>query len=998
MGERTKAILGGLALVAALTISLVAVHGQGPRQTVLELASSVVAITVALMFDRWWRETGELGWRTLAWALCWFAVLEVVIGVCRLAPTQGADVAAMRLLLVPGLVAVAVAGVQLAALGTTTPRWHLVAELLLLATANSLLVWLLLGRPATPTGTERIVLLVAGAHIVAAAGVTSAWLRRGGVRLACGTAVCLCAVTTEVLGTSVQPRLGRLHLTLFVGCVVVVLTLAVADRLGLARRPHGLGMGARLALVLGPVALTTLVSTVALLRRTRIDGVSLVLGGATALALLANQIGYHLENRSLLQRLRARMRDEALAASRSRALLDGLVEAVVVIDAAGRVVEVNEPFTVLTGWTADEMRGADGLSIAAPGDRSFALAELEALRAEPAAAGTTEMRIVRRDGTELWVDASARNLLDEPSLAALVVTLRDISERRVAEQQLADARQLFRTAFEGAPIGMVLATPDGALVEVNGAFERMLGYASGELEGRTIDGLLALPGRGDPTAELRERFASRGMWTTDVVFDDATGRRVVTSTSGRRIDSDPAGALVVCQIQDVTAARHTADQLAWSASHDALTGLPNRTELLAATGVALAAARETTVVGMLFIDLDRFKLVNDSLGHGAGDELLQVVARRLAAVVRSSDLVARLGGDEFAVLVNAESEAGVVAVADRVHSCVAEPILLADGDLFVTASVGMAIAEPDDDAGSLLRDADTAMYRAKDRGRDRIERFEADTRRRVVATLQTSTDLHRALERNELVVHYQPIVDIHDRSIRGVEALVRWQHPERGMVSPVEFIPMAEDTGLIVPVGERVLDIAAADLARWQATPGWESLSVNVNLSPRQMAAPGVAEMFQRVIDRHGIDPDGLWVEITESALMADVRVATVILRAMRAMGLHVAVDDFGTGYSSLTYLTRFPVECLKIDRSFVSALGTDAGAAAIVDAVAGLGRTMGLTVVSEGIETEEQAEHLRRMDCRFGQGYLYSRPVPAVEIDAMLTHARAADRHSVHA
>ncbi len=705
---------------------------------------------------------------------------------------------------------------------------------------------------------------------------------------------------------------------------------------------------------------------------------------------LIGQRGAGRENEAQTAQLRANVAELQRSTDRCRLVLDRLAEAVLLMDADGIVIEVNARFVEMTGWAPADVVGRPGIELTAPEHRHASIAAIGHLLAGEDA-DRLEVRVLAADGRVLWVDVDGQNLLDDPSLEAVVVSLRDITAHRAAEDDLARAQSMFTSAFESAPIGMVMAGVDGRLFEVNAAFAHMLGYTPVELEGRVMADLLSPHDHAVQAAGLRTCLVDGGgPWSTELVFVDRSGRRVVTTTSGRQVGG-PAGPMSICQVQDVTVARHTADQLAWSTSHDALTGLPNRVRFVAALDDALAGVAPDRVVGVLFVDLDRFKLVNDSLGHRAGDELLRVAARRITGAVRAGDVVARFGGDEFTILVRGPDEDAVRTVAERVQAALTEPIKLDSGDLYMTSSTGLTLSAGAGTADELIRDADAAMHRAKDRGRNRIERFDAETRTQVVSTLRTATDLHRALERGELVVHYQPVVRLDDRRITSFEALVRWHHPERGMVGPAEFIPMAEDTGLIVPVGERVLELALADLHRWQQRPGWEQLAVNVNLSPRQLAAPNVTTMFADAIARHGVDPDTLWVEITEGALMADVKLARTILAELRQLGLHLAVDDFGTGYSSLTYLTRFPVECLKIDRSFVAGLGHDQGDAAIVDAVVGLGHAMGLAVVSEGVETDAQVRDLVRMGCLLGQGYLFSRPVPAREVDALLAVARSA-------
>ena len=392
----------------------------------------------------------------------------------------------------------------------------------------------------------------------------------------------------------------------------------------------------------------------------------------------------------------------------------------------------------------------------------------------------------------------------------------------------------------------------------------------------------------------------------------------------------------------------------------------------ALSGPGAAAHR----VAVLFLDVDRFKLVNDSLGHSAGDRLLVAIADRLRATMRPEDTVARFGGDEFTVLCeDVPSDEAAELVAERLAAAVAKPVALVDGEVFVTASIGIALSgRHGDTPETLLRNADAAMYRAKEAGRARAEVFEARSHHRAVDNLRTGNALHRAIERGELQVHYQPIVSLADGDLSGFEALLRWEHPERGPIAPADFIPLAEENGLIVPLGAWTLEEACRQAARWdQATPPTTSgPSVSVNLSPRQLAEPSLPNEVARILELTGVQPGLIWLEITESTLMRDAESAVSALRALRALGVHVSVDDFGSGYSSLGYLGRFPVEALKIDRSFVQAVGRNADSTAIAAAVVNLAHSLRLSAVAEGIETPEQLAILRRLGCERGQGYLF--------------------------
>jgi diguanylate cyclase (GGDEF)-like protein len=398
---------------------------------------------------------------------------------------------------------------------------------------------------------------------------------------------------------------------------------------------------------------------------------------------------------------------------------------------------------------------------------------------------------------------------------------------------------------------------------------------------------------------------------------------------------------------------------------------------------------------VLFIDLDNFKMVNDSLGHGIGDELLREVAQRFRGVMRDGDRLARFGGDEFVMFVDRVAIGGddtpsgafvdPAAVADRLRRSVMEPIIIDGHELVVTASIGFAVNAGENlTADDLLRDADAAMYRAKAAGRDRVEAFTAATRKASVDALQLASELRRGIERHEIVPYFQPIVDLATGEVASFEVLARWLHPERGLLSPAEFLPSAESAGLMVDLGAAILRDSLAQLAHWRARGmRFASCALSVNVATQQLVDNSFVEVVQTALGETGIDADSLWLEITETTLMQDAVAAGKALRALRSLGLHLSVDDFGTGYSSLTYLKRFPVETIKIDRSFVSGLGLEADDTSIVEAVVRLGHSLGLSVVAEGVETPLQLKGLRELGCDKGQGYLFGRPRPASIIQA---------------
>ena len=439
--------------------------------------------------------------------------------------------------------------------------------------------------------------------------------------------------------------------------------------------------------------------------------------------------------------------------------------------------------------------------------------------------------------------------------------------------------------------------------------------------------------------------------------------------------------------------RHNADQaLRYRVLHDALTGLPNRLSFVDSLGESLAkAAISGSPVGILFLDLDHFKLINDSLGHHAGDALLRAVAPRLRSHLRPGDIVARFGGDEFGVLIDRLADEGeAMAIADRVAAAFAQPFAIDGVEHFVSASIGVAVAgasgERPVNAELLIRDADAAMYRAKEGGRSRCVLFDAEMRAAAMKRLEIERDLRQTLERDELALYYQPVVNLRSGEIGGLEALVRWRHPERGLLDPGEFVSIAEDSGMIEPIGRWVQERACRQALAWQQLrPDARPFDVAVNLSARQAAHRDLPRVVEEVLARTGLDPIHLRLEITESVLVDESATAISSLQALSGLGVRLVLDDFGTGYSSLAYLNRFPFDALKIDRSFVEALGIEQEATAIVEAIIGMARGLSLEVIAEGVESEVQLSELQRLGCDFAQGHLFHAAMPEREVSRLI-------------
>jgi diguanylate cyclase (GGDEF)-like protein/PAS domain S-box-containing protein len=544
----------------------------------------------------------------------------------------------------------------------------------------------------------------------------------------------------------------------------------------------------------------------------------------------------------------------------------------------------------------------------------------------------------------------------------------------------------FRSAFDDAPIGIALIELDGRLARVNSSLCATTGYAEHELLEMRIQDLAPSD---DPTHlsdwsqhsgdEIERRFRRAdgsvgwALWRHSPVPDEASGLSYFIS-----------------QCVDISKRKLAETELAFRAQHDVLTRLPNRALFVDRLGEAIerrgGASGEVAVV---FVDLDNFKVINDSLGHGAGDRLLTVVADRLAGVLREGDVVARFGGDEFTILLrDVTDEEHALQICERLAAALEPPVVLDGEQRFLTASLGLTVTGPHESSpDELLRDADAAMYRAKAQGKARCALFDDNLRSEVVERLDLETGLRHALERDELRLVYQPEVDLATGRIVAVEALLRWAHPVHGIVSPAKFIPIAEQSGLIVPIGAWVTREACAAAARWRNTPEGADLTVAVNLSPRQLGSVDLLDVVSGALDEAGLDPSALCLEITETALMADMRSATETLQSLKSLGVRLAIDDFGIGYSSLMHLKNLlPVDLLKIDKSFVDGLMEHGADRAIVAAVINLAAALGVDAIAEGVETMEQAVALRSMSCGLAQGYHFARPVAPEEIAGLLT------------
>lgn len=567
--------------------------------------------------------------------------------------------------------------------------------------------------------------------------------------------------------------------------------------------------------------------------------------------------------------------------------------------------------------------------------------------------------------------------------------------------QLQQSEERFRSAFDFAAIGMALVADNGKWLQVNHSLCTLVGFTEAEMLATDFQSLTHTDDL--PAALAGVRGLLQGATQTfqmEKRYRHHDGHAVwVLWSVSQATDARTQAVHLIFQIQDIADRKRAEERLQHDAFHDALTGLPNRALFIDHLKMTMKRATRNAKYqyAVLFLDLDRFKVINDSLGHMSGDQLLIEIARRLENCLHPGDTVARLGGDEFTILLEDIADVSdAIAVAERIKHELARPFHLSgsgDGttgglhEVFTSASVGIAhsghgYTRPAD----LLRDADTAMYRAKSLGKTRHEVFDPAMHQHAANLLQMENDLRRAVERHEFVVYYQPIVELETGKIGSFEALVRWQHPEHGFVSPADFIPLAEETGLIVPLGEIVLREACRQMRAWQKRFDLpDSVTISVNLSGKQFAQADLVGSVQQVLKETGLAPQHLKLEITESVVMENITTATETLHRLHDFGISLSIDDFGTGYSSLSYLHRFPASTLKIDRSFVSQMSHNNENTEIVRTIRMLAQSLGMDIVAEGVETQEQLTQLQALGCEYGQGYLFSRPVAAEPAAALL-------------
>jgi len=698
--------------------------------------------------------------------------------------------------------------------------------------------------------------------------------------------------------------------------------------------------------------------------------------------------GIVLNCRDITDRKRA---EEALRASeeRHRALTEHASDLVAIVDARGIITYASPSYARILGYPADTLEGTPALALVHPDDLARVRDDM-ARRVAEGGAGHAEFRVRHADGSWRIIEMTTNNRLHDPAILGVIATVRDVTARRAAEEGMARLMREHTLLLDAAGEGIYGMDRDGHTTFVNPAAARTLGYAPEQLIGRSMHALVHYA-RPDGTPYPQDACPIHATLISgeihrvaDEVFWRKDGTNIPVEYTSTPIHEGDALTGAVVTFRDITERKRAEEALSRQALHDALTDLPNRALLHDRLAHALAvAARERTPLALFLMDLDRFKEVNDTLGHDAGDDLLREVGRRVQGALRASDTVARLGGDEFAMLLPGADTASATEAARKLLSALAEPVTLHEQIVFAGSSVGIALY-PDhgEDAAALLRQADVAMYAVK-RGGGGYAVYNPAHDRHTPRRLTLIGALHRAIARDELRLHYQPTVDVTDGRVHMVEALTRWQHPELGLLPPDEFIPLAEQTGIIVPLTRWVLETAVRQVRAW-LDEGLD-LGVAVNLSARTLRDPELPEAIAELLQAHGVPVSRLHVELTESMVMADPPTTLEVLTRLSRLGVHIAIDDFGTGYSSLTHLKRLPIDEIKIDRSFVTTMTTDSDDATIVASTIGLGHSLGLRFVAEGVEDERTWQALEALNCDGAQGFYVSHALPSDELGRWL-------------
>jgi Amt family ammonium transporter len=620
--------------------------------------------------------------------------------------------------------------------------------------------------------------------------------------------------------------------------------------------------------------------------------------------------------------------------------------------------------------------------------RGFEMGAVDYIR-KPVNSSVTLARIksqleLKRYRDNLSKTIQKKNIQVQVSKNALITEkhkLTQASEDLAEVQASAHKNQIyFKELFSNSPHGIILVGPDNKIINANKSFSKLLGYDIIEIINKKTSGFSVADNLKDAHNSLIRRALAQGTMSMETKCFHKKGYKINVSALAYpvKINNKIQGVFVF--YENISQRKLFENKLKHQAFHDALTGIPNRLLFAERLNFAIDTQNQDPSFGfaVLLIDLDRFKRVNDSLGHHAGDVLLKAVTLKIHAYLRDEDTLARMGGDEFAILLsNVKNVAEIKTIANRVRQAVESCFIIEGQEVYISASIGIVYETRFcGKAASLLRDADLAMYHAKDEGKAQFKFFTPDMRETLMTSMTTEKDLRKAVETNDLVLYYQPIVDIPTARVNGLEALVRWQHQTKGLIPPDQFIPIAEETGLIIPMGEWIINQACKDLIALHQTHG-QDLTMSINISIKQFLQKTFTQKLLETVTRHGLSPAQIKLEFTESLLMAHTRSAVQKLERLKSMGFILVIDDFGTGYSSLAYLQQFPIDQIKIDRSFTSSMNTSENSFEIVKSILSLSRSLNLTAVAEGVETEDQLAVLHQLSCQNAQGYFFSRPIP---------------------
>jgi diguanylate cyclase (GGDEF)-like protein/PAS domain S-box-containing protein len=655
----------------------------------------------------------------------------------------------------------------------------------------------------------------------------------------------------------------------------------------------------------------------------------------------------------------------------------------------GTFMHVNTALCEMLGRSSAELRSARWQDLTHPDDITYDLQQLAELAAGRIDRYRFTKRYLHADGRIVWGDLSVGVIRDDSGRPRYYVSqIVDMTARIEAEAALAARERLLRVVLDNAADAMIRFDSDLRVEYVNRRIVEISGIAFDDWIGKTFREV----GYPVDIADLwdthhRHVFETGEPTRYEFEIENAEGPRFYETRAAPEVGPDGTITHIVTTSRDITDQKASERELLQLANHDPLTGLANRSALKDEIARALAAgSRAGRGTALLMVDLDRFKIVNDSLGHAVGDELLRIAAARLERTVRSSDLVARPGGDEFVIVMrDVEHPSEPLGVAWRIVDSFREAFEVGDSEMYATASVGVTVSSPTSRADDLIREADTALYAAKGEGRDRVSVFNEDLRAGVSNRLQLERELRHALDNDELEVWYQPEIDLATGAVVALEALLRWRHPDGGVRPAGEFIEIAEETGQILDIGDWVLNEACARTAEWADIPGGERLTVRVNVSALQLAESGLLVAVDEAMRSSNVDPARICVEITETALLRETATTRENLTGLRARGIRIAADDFGTGFASLSYLLQYPIDVLKIDRSFVDEITTNDQSRRLVAGIISLADALEITVTAEGVERPEQAAMLRSLSCPGAQGFLYSRAVPPDRVPELL-------------